>query len=605
MRSRRELQNRPRHARRNDSQSQTPVSAEARSRRRRTLYLLATAAVAILIITVAVVLRGVSDMKGYNRYMLQAQQSYGRGENDLALAALRKAAAIDKSEDCLLLMVSCYENQGNYIKALEILRGMDTKKPEISSRISAIESQRQLMAEAGSLTIAGRKFPVTSTSLVLEDLELTDTVFSEIGKLYALESLSLANNSLSNISALSSMGGLVSLNLSGNDISDVLPLASLVGLRTLNLDNNSITDFSPLCCLPNLTSLSIKGMEVSPAQLEALSKALPNCAIHSDAETGENQDISFGGVTFKADVTELDLSGMGVRDISVLSACTKLKKLNLSGNEISDLSPLMNLPELEWLDISGNQVTDLRNLMGMERLSYVNASSNSISSTAALSMMNGLKELYLDNNPISDFSGLRKVKSLERLGLSGTGLDDEDLSCLYKLTLLTALDIRDNGQLTGEAVDKLQAQLATCNISRSELAYNIDVDGQSVLSNAVEVELSSSGISDISGLSKLDRMEKLDLSNNNISNIYIFQLTNSRFTIKELNLAGNQIEDITPLASLQNVEVLDLSNNMISSELPLMNLKKLKTLYLGGNLLSDMQIDSLQNSLLDCEIILD
>ena len=30
-----------------------------------------------------------------------------------------------------------------------------------------------------------------------------------------------------------------------------------------------------------------------------------------------------------------------------------------------------------------------------------------------------------------------------------------------------------------------------------------------------------------------------------------------------------------------------------------------KTLYLGGNLLTDLQIDTLQNALLDCEIILD
>ena len=55
------------------------------------------------------------------------------------------------------------------------------------------------------------------------------------------------------------------------------------------------------------------------------------------------KDISFGGATFKSDVTELDLSGMGLRDISALSSCKELKRLNLSNNEISDLSPLMLL----------------------------------------------------------------------------------------------------------------------------------------------------------------------------------------------------------------------------------------------------------------------
>lgn len=581
------------------------TEAERRQRRRRVMYMLATAAVAILIIAVAVVLRGVSEMKTYNNYMQQAQQSYDGGDYDSALAALRKAAAIDRSEACQLMMVDCYENQGNYTKALEILRGMNTKDPEIATRISVIDSQRKLLADAGNVIIAGQKFPAGSTSLVLDGMELTDTVFSEISQLHALDSLSLANNSISNISALSDMGGLVSLNLSDNDISELLPLASLVGLRTLYLDNNPIEDLSALCCLPNLTSLSIKGIEVSDAQLEALSKSLPNCAIHSDTDPDTPQDISIGGFTFKADVTELDLSGMGLRDISALSVCTGLTKLDLSGNEISDLSPLMNIPALEWLNISDNSVTDLRPLMGMDRLTFVNASGNSINSTTPLSMMNGLKELYLDNNPLKDLSGLEKVKTLEILGLSGAGLTDESLEHIKGVSLLTRLNIEDNPALSGEAVDQLQTKLASCAITHSELAYNIDVDGHTVLSSATELDLSGTGISDISALSRLPVLEKVDLSRNSISNIYILQLTNSRFTIKELNLSGNLIDDITPLASLTALEVLDLSNNMISSELPLMNLKNLKTLYLGGNQLTELQIATLQSSLVDCEIILD
>ena len=243
--------------------------------------------------------------------------------------------------------------------------------------------------------------------------------------------------------------------------------------------------------------------------------------------------------------------------------------------------------------------------MGIEKLIYIDASDNNINSTSPVSMMNGVEELYLDGNPIRDFSGLRKVKSLKVLGLGDTGLTDGDLEYLEKLTLLTNLNIEDNPNISGEAVDQLQSKLATCSISHSELAYNIDVDGHTVSSDATELDLSGTGISDLTGLAKLSSLEKVDLSRNSISNIYILEFTNSRKTIRELNLSGNLIEDITPLASLQAIEVLDLSNNMISSETPLMNLKSLKTLYLGGNKLSELQIDNLQNALLDCEIILD
>ena len=576
-----------------------------RGRRSRIIYMIATAVTALLILVVAMVLRGVSDKRSYGEYMNLAQQSYSVSDYDSALAALRKAADIDPTEESLLMMVDCYESQGNYTKALEVLRSMNTLDPAVTTRISSIESRRQMEAESEKVTVAGRRLSVTTTSLVLDDMDLTDSVFTELSQLYALETLSLAGNSISNLSALSDMGGLVSLNLSDNNISDLMPLASLVGLRTLYLDNNPIEDFSPLCVLPNLTSLSIKGINISQAQLEALSKSLPNCAIHSDADPDEEQDISFGGVTFKSDVMELDLSGMGLRDISAIANCKELTKLDLSGNEISDLSPLMNLPKLEWIDVSDNQLTDLRPLMGMDKLKYIDASGNSITGTSPVSMMNGIEELYLNDNPIGDFSGLRKTKSLKVLGLANTGLTDEDLEYLGKLTLLTTLDIDGNADLSGEAVDRLQSKLATCNISRGALAYNIDVDGHTVLSNAKELDLSGTGISDLTGLAKLNYLEKVDLSRNSISNIYILEFTGSRQTIKELNLSGNLIEDITPLASLQAVEVLDLSNNRISSETPLMNLKSLKTLYLGGNLLTELQIDNLQNALLNCEIILD
>ena len=71
--------------------------------------------------------------------------------------------------------------------------------------------------------------------------------------------------------------------------------------------------------------------------MKALADALPNCAIHSETTEEETQDISFGGVTFSADITELNLSGMGLQNISALANCKNLTKLDLSGNQISDL----------------------------------------------------------------------------------------------------------------------------------------------------------------------------------------------------------------------------------------------------------------------------
>ncbi len=579
------------------------AAAVRRKPNKRRAVIVCTILAAVFIIAAAVVLMGISDQRVYNDYMNQAQLLYYSRDYDGALAMLRKAASVEKTDECLMLMADCYETQGNYTKALEVLRTMDTSKESVSSRIGSIENLRKSLNSGESVTIAGRSYRSTTTRLVLDNMGLTDAVLDELLQLYAIDSLSAAGNSLCDISKLASLGGLVTLNLSDNNISDLRPLASLGGLRTLYLDGNPVEDLTPLYGLSNLSSLSIKSIPVTESQLTELSQALPNCAIHSEQAKAEKQEISFGGVTFDSNISDLDLSDMGIRDISALTNCQYLTRLNLSGNNVSDLSPLMNLPYLQWLDISFNQVSDLRPLMGMKTLSFLNASGNLIANTSALSMMNGLSVLYLDENPIQDFSGLRKIKTLSTLGLNNTGIDDDGLRWLRGLSGLTGLYIQDNPLITGEAVEELKTALKGCNIVHSDLIYTIEMDGHEVQTDAQTLNLSGLGIVDIGAIYKMPALEYVDLSANYITNLYALEYSESRNTIVELNLSDNGISDATPLASLSRVEFLNLANNDISDPTPLMNLNTLRTLVLTGNPLSMEQLDAIALALVDCEII--
>ena len=570
---------------------------------RRRAYVICTILAAVFIIALAVVLMSISDNRTYNDYMNQAQLLYYNKDYDGALSILRKAAAVEKTDECLLLMAECYEIQGNYTRALEVLRSMDTKKTVVASKIASIESKRKSLSATETVSIGGKQFRSGTTKLVLDNMGLDDSVLEEVMQLYAIDSLSIAGNNLRDISKLSTLGGLVTLNLSGNQVANLSPLTALTGLRTLYLDENPITDFSPLTQLSGLTSLSLKGIPITQSQLETLSRALPNCAIHSEQAQEETQDITFGGVTFSSTVTDLDLSEMGLRDISALANCQYLIHLNLSGNSISDLSPLMNLPYLQWLDISYNAVSDLRPLMGIDTLTFLNAAGNSINSTSALTMMNGLGTLYLDENPIWDFSGLRKVKTLSVLGLNNTGLDDVGLSYLKGLSMLSVLNIENNSDLTGEAVDELKTYLNACEINHSQLSYAVNFDGVEVLSDTVVLDLQGLQIADIDNIRKLGSLEVVNLSNNMISNLYPLEYADSRFTIISLSLRDNLIQDLTPISFLTQIETLDLANNDISSLQPLMTLTTLRTLILTGNPLSEEEVVMLRNTLIDCDII--
>lgn len=558
--------------------------------------------IAVLIIAAAAVMIGDPDARDYDRYMAQALESYRGSDYDNALSYLRRAESISHSDECLMLMADCYEAQDNLELALEVLRQLDTSNSAIAQRISDIERRRLQLLDADMVTVAGRQVPLGITSLVLDGLEVTDTELEAIKPLRWLSELSLADNALGDISALSELGGLITLNLSGNGIEDVSPLSSLTGLRTLYLDDNPIKDLRPLYALTGLSTLSITGLELEEGQLELLSAALPNCAIHSETAQEDIVDITIGGITFKSDVEVLDLSGKEIRDIGVLKGCQNLKQLDLSGNSLIDLSPLMNLPSLEQLNVSDNEISDLRPLIGMSTLRAVDASNNQVTDTATVGAMTGLTTLCLSDNPISDFSGLEKLRNLRTLSLKNTGLDDEGLQYMEKLNALMLLEVEDNPGLSGEAVDALWATLGNCEITHSKLVYSVEIGGIRVPGDTEELDLSGRSLSDLSGMTNLYNLITVDLSGNSISNIYIFKFTNSRTTIENLDLSSNQIEDITPIASMTALINLDLSNNMVNSVGPLMEQKGLRSLDLSGNPLTEEQLDALSNALPDCEI---
>lgn len=578
-------------------------AVSAQEKRKKTIFIILTAVFAVVIILMAVILRNISDTKAYNEYMNQARTCYNSSDFDTALTYLRKASVIDPTAECLAMMTQCYESQGNYDKALETLRRLDTSNPQVIEWIDELEARRAVIRESNLVKIGDKQYKSDTTGIALDNMGLGNSIIPQLQQLYSLDNLSLVGNGISDISGISALGGLTTLNLSNNNISDISPLIALSGLRTLYLDNNPLTDISILTQLKSLSTLSIKGIQLSEAQQKELAAQLPSCAIHSETSEEENQDISFGGVTFKADVAELNLSGMGLQSISALSNCKNLQHLDLSGNNITDLSPLMDLPMLKWLNISNNNVSDLRPLMGMSSIRFLNASGNYIGSTVPLGNMVGLTELHLSDNSIYDFSGLKKLRSLQTLGLKNTNLSNEGLMGLMSLTGLSSLNIENNPNLTTDAVNMLEKNLYNCRITHSELSPMVYIDNYAFPADSTNLNLSGLNLFNINAISQFSNPETIDLSANNISDLYVFQSAPNRLSIRSLDLSYNALSDITPLANLSNLEYLDISYNMINSELPLLALTNLRQLNISGTPLNDQQVQILRANLPYCQII--
>ncbi len=548
-------------------------------KRKKKLIIICVAIVAALAAMLALILllKTGDAEKDYDKAFSRAQEYYYSGDYDNALSKLREVMEIKKTDECLLLMSRCYEAKYDYVNAIAILESSTSGDEKIKTEIERLKKAKEDYDSGKIVVICGEQYDVETTVLDLSGKGAGSAALKDIAKLTELTSLKLSDNKISELDFLSPLKKLSSLDLSNNKISDISPLKKLSSLRTLHLDGNEIKDFSPLYGLDSLSMLTIGDMDIKQSQLKKLKEELPDCIIYSDDAKEDVIEIKLGGKTFDNNVTELDLSGCDVHDISLLSVCTKLKKLDLSDNSISDISALVDIPELAELDLSNNRISDISPLMSVSKLTYLNLAGNRIKSVAALQDLTSLTELNLSSNELGGIAAVGRLTNLKTLWMDDTGLKDASLEELYGLKNLKKLSIKDNSELSEAAVTTLQKKLSGCTISHSELKREIVLGGKSFACDAETVEANGLGLSDISKVSGFSNVKHLDLSNNSISRL-------------------------SPLSQLKTLETLDLSNNRISDVSALTSLKNLKQLWLGGNSISADQLQSLKAALPNCYI---
>ena len=90
----------------------------------------------------------------------------------------------------------------------------------------------------------------------------------------------------------------------------------------------------------------------------------------------ENAALASAKVETMANVTHLNLHGMGLKKIEKLGACTNLETLILSCNEIHRVEGLGTLQHLETLELSFNSIRRIGTLSGLGSLKQLNLSNN-------------------------------------------------------------------------------------------------------------------------------------------------------------------------------------------------------------------------------------
>ncbi|XP_077320515.1 leucine-rich repeat-containing protein 9 isoform X1 [Lithobates pipiens] len=328
-----------------------------------------------------------------------------------------------------------------------------------------------------------------------------------------------------------------------------------------------------------------------------------------------------------------------------LEKCTKLEELCLDGNSITKLEGLSNLVKLRRLSINDNKLTsiDKEVIDNLSHLHFLSAENNIISCLAGLQKAYLLIELYLSNNRISSNQEIYHLKGLNNLvilDLCGNPISLKNynyrLFVIFHLSSLKALDGSAVDQLESEnakdvfggrlSSDMIVEKLGHQNFTelqelnwRSSSIRSVDLIPPDQFRGIHTVNLENNNLTSFSGLIFLPHIKNLYLNYNHIESILPKQkpqnpLTNRQILHQKVNSSGygqqgkaNRDtyfgETLTPI--MPSLEVLHLGFNGISNlpQLQLSRLKNLKSLFLQGNEIS--QVEGLEGLQFLKELVLD
>lgn len=188
------------------------------------------------------------------------------------------------------------------------------------------------------------------------------------------------------------------------------------------------------------------------------------------------------GIQYFTELTQANLSGNRITDITLLKHLSNLKSLLLKDNPIEDFSPtagyyenltekdfqidlnfndpalyeavkecfpvektnftISDLKTIKKLDAQGRGIKDLKGIQNLINLKELNLSHNNLTDLKPLNELSMLQKLDLSNNSIEEIGLLEQLSNLKELYLNNNKIKNPD--CLKNLTGLTALFIAQN-----------------------------------------------------------------------------------------------------------------------------------------------------------------
>lgn len=434
-------------------------------------------------------------------------------------------------------------NNGLGLFCFQGLLGLEVREKAVGTEELLLPNLTALTTGSNTLT----DLTALSSLTDLEELTILNsplTSLSGVDTLPNLKSLNLTNTDLADLSVLPALKGLTSLTLVDNDsLTSVASLAQMSQLTNLSLTGQAITDLSPIAGLTGLKELSVNNTGVSNTAFLTNLTSLTSLTFTSNDEVEQVPEL--GGLTSLTQlVLESDEAFESQADMTGLTALTSLELL--STKDLGYLLPLSNLEELTLYFTRSE--TDLSPLAGFSRLRLLDlrgeTSFYAIYDTSLVGL-SGLQNLPLEELDLGGHTvygpldPVLTISTLQVLDLSEVDAEGTNFSLLSGLKALRWLnlsgfrDMVDTPPGPGDLYWSYEAGPAS--------AF---VEPLAGLTQLEELNLSNCGVTDITPLSGLASLSRLDLSGNNISDLTPLSGLSG---LTYLNLSGNPIPDYDPV----------------------------------------------------------
>jgi len=403
----------------------------------------------------------------------------------------------------------------------------------------------------------------------------------EIGDTYLLRKLTgeeglvdtlfIPGNSL--MEMLKGMTRREEIDVTGNvQIAGLAPLVKLTGLKRVLCSSTAVSNLGPLSYLNDLERLDCAHTlvdDLEPLRYSSLLSALDlSYTFVGDLEPISQlrhlEKLNLGRAPLEAttylsslsNLKELDISQCNIRNLEDLSGLINLEALEFSSNPVPSLTPLASLINLVSLSFENTVIEDLTPLSGLSRLTQLIINGSAVKSLNPLEGLVSLKKIYCDN------TGVTKEEAKEFM------TKRPDCLVIFESDqLLTWWSVLDEewkqifsgfiGGATNPGKEQLHELVQIRKIDISGQSTIKSVDALNMLGDLSDIDLSSTGVTDLSPLRRLKEVTRLNIGRTKIGDLSPLE---GMYALRELNADHTLITTLPALPGLKNLLTIYADN---------------------------------------------